>query len=32
MAVIIVKVIIIINNTGNNKNGDSINIDTDLKN
>ena len=32
MAVIILKVIIIINDTGNNKNGDSINIDTDLKN
>ena len=32
MAVIIVKVIIMINDTGNNKNGDSINIGTDLKN
>ena len=33
MAVIIAKVIIIIiNDTGNNKNGDSINIGTDLKN
>ena len=32
MAVIIVKVIIIINDTGNNKNGGSINIGTDLKN
>ena len=31
MAVIIAKVIIIINDTGNNKNGDSINIGTDLK-
>ena len=31
MAVIIAKVIII-NDTGNNKNGDSINIGTDLKN
>ena len=28
MAVIIAKVIIIINDTGNNKNGDSINIGT----
>ena len=28
----IVKLIIIINDTGNNKNGDSINIGTDLKN
>ena len=33
MAVIIAKVIIIIiNDTGNNKNGDSINTGTDLKN
>ena len=32
MAVIIAKVIIIINDTANNKNGDSINIGTDLKN
>ena len=32
MAVIIAKVIIIINDTCNNKNGDSINIGTDLKN
>ena len=32
MAVIIANVIIIINDTGNNKNGDSINIGTDLKN
>ena len=32
MAVIIAKVIIIINDTGNYKNGDSINIGTDLKN
>ena len=32
MAVIIAKVIIIINDAGNNKNGDSINIGTDLKN
>ena len=32
MAVIIPKVIIIINDTGNNKNGDSINTGTDLKN
>ena len=32
MAVIIAKVIIIINDTGNNKNGDSINIGRDLKN
>ena len=32
MAVIIAKVITIINDTGNNKNGDSINIGTDLKN
>ena len=32
MAVIIAKVIIIINDTGNNKNSDSINIGTDLKN
>ena len=32
MAVIIAKVIIIINDTVNNKNGDSINIGTDLKN
>ena len=31
MAVIIAKVIIIINDTGNDKNGDSINIDTDIK-
>ena len=31
MAVIIAKVIII-NDTGNNKNGDSINTGTDLKN
>ena len=32
MAVIIAKVIIIINDTGNIKNGDTINIGTDLKN
>ena len=32
MAVIIAKVIMIINDTGNNDNGDSINIGTDLKN
>ena len=32
MAVIIAKVIIIINDTGNNKNSDSINIGRDLKN
>ena len=32
MAVIIAKVIIIINDTGNIANGDSINIGTDLKN
>ena len=32
MAVIIAKVIIIINDTSNTKNGDSINIGTDLKN
>ena len=32
MALIIAKVIIIINDTGNNKNGNSINIVTDLKN
>ena len=32
MAVIIAKVIIIINDTGNNKSGDKINISTDLKN
>ena len=32
MAVIIAKVTIIINDRGNNKNGDSINIGTDLKN
>ena len=32
MAVIIAKVIIIINDTGNNKNADSINIGTNLKN
>ena len=32
MAVIIAKVIIIINDTGNNKKGDSINIGRDLKN
>ena len=32
MAAIIAKVIIIINDTGNNKNGDSINIGTDIKN
>ena len=32
MAVIIAKVIIIINDTGNNINGDSINIGRDLKN
>ena len=31
MAVIIAKVIIIINDTGNNKNGDSINIGSDYK-
>ena len=31
MAVIIAKVIIIINDTGNNKSGDSINIGKDLK-
>ena len=32
MAVIIAKVIIIINDTGNNKNGGSINIGRDSKN
>ena len=32
MAVIIGKVIIIINDTGNNNNSDSINTGTDLKN
>ena len=32
MAVIIAKVIIITNDTGNNKNGDSINFGRDLKN
>ena len=32
MAVIIAKVIITINDTGNNKNGNSINIGMDLKN
>ena len=32
MAVITAKVIIIINDIGNNKNGDSINIGGDLKN
>ena len=32
MAIIMAKVIIIINGTGNNKDGDSINIGTDLKN
>ena len=31
MAVIIAKVIIIINDTDNNKNGDTINIGMDLK-
>ena len=32
ISVVIAKLIIIINDTGNNKNGDSINIGTDLKN
>ena len=32
MVVIMAKVTIIINDTGNNKNGDSINIGTDVKN